>query len=173
MGEDGVAHGVGDVPHARQHLGDEEGVPPRLTVELGGVDVVGRGEFGDAGGGQRCKRETIDAHLADQLAEHDAHRVVPVEPVVAVAGQHEGRDRSGAPREQPQHVKRCLVGPMDVLEDHHAGTAKLQFGDQCHHDVVWLGARGQQFAEIAADARGDVEQRPERSRREQCVARPP
>ena len=62
---------------------------------------------------------------------------------------------------------------MQVLEHEHRRRSAPQLADEGAHDVVGLGAGGHDFRELAAGELGDVEQRPQRTRREQRLAGTP
>ena len=53
-----------------------------------------------------------------------------IELVVAVAGEHERGNGLDLAREQPQHVERRLVGPVEVLEHEDRRAAPAQLADQ-------------------------------------------
>ena len=65
------------VPHRRrhagltggEHLGDEERVPARARVQVGGVDLVSDRELPDGGGRERFQREPVDGGRRREVAE--------------------------------------------------------------------------------------------------------
>ena len=85
LGKSGGASEDG-VPHRRghsgltggEHLGDEERVPARPRVQVGGVDRVPDRELTDGGGRERFQREPVDGRRRGEVAEQHAHRVIAV-----------------------------------------------------------------------------------------------
>ena len=95
----------------------------------------------------------------------------PVELVVAITDDEHGRYRFYSPPYDPEHVERRLVGPVDVLDDHHRRPCRRQLLEQPVRDRVRLRVAFHELQEavIAADPR-EVGERPQRARREQRVA---
>ena len=76
-----------------------------------------------------------------------------VELLVAVAGDDERRHRFGPAGHQPQHVKRRLVRPMDVLEHQDRRRRRLELAQQRCRDVVRLRPPFDVILELAAASR--------------------
>ena len=104
-----------------------------------------------------------------QIAEHDAQRVLALQLVVAVGRDHQRRHSRRPPAEQVHDVERRLVGPVEILQDDDRRAAK-RATQRPEHLAGGCAALGH-LRQLAADLGGDVEQRPERSRREQRLAR--
>ena len=167
----GVADAVGHRGAARrERLGDEERVAGRAAVELLRVDAVQTRERGDRPRRQRREREPGQRRLR-QLAERDAQRVVALELVVAVGDRDERRHRRDPACEQAEQVERRLVGPVQVLEHDDRWRAPPQLVEQRGQHVARPGAALDEVGQLAACLGGDVEQRPERPRRVQRLAR--
>ena len=92
---------------------------------------------------------------------------------LAIAHQQRRRKRFDAATEKPQHVERRVVSPMHVLEHQDRRRTRLQLSHQRRGDLERPRARLDELLELAAGGRGDVDERPERPRREQSVARAP
>ena len=115
--EHGIAHRRGNVgAPAGQHLGDEERIARRALVELTGIDAARARELGDGVVRERRQAQLRHARGRPELSHREADRVARLELVLAIGDDDEGAERLGAPREQPDHVERRLVGPVDVLD---------------------------------------------------------
>jgi hypothetical protein len=96
-----------------------------------------------------------------------------VELIIAVAGHHQRRHRLHPAGEQPQDVQGRLVGPVHVLENEHARDPRAQLlGQRRHHRVGHRATRHDRL-QLAAGRLGDLQERPERARREERVAGAP
>ena len=128
-------------------------------MQVGRVDPVRLGERADGLRGERRQLHPLDAGGGGQVAQHDAdgRRLV-----VAERDDRERGDAGDAATEQAQDVERALVGPVDVLQ---------------HEDRAGRGAQPVEQRGRERGRRGlvepDVEQRAERPRRVQRVARAP
>ena len=96
-----------------------------------------------------------------------------VELVVAVGGEYESGSTLDPADEELQHVERGLVRPVHVLDDQDRRRPRPQLAHERRRDHVRSGAALDELLELAARELGDVEQRPERPRREQGVAGAP
>ena len=98
----------------------------------------------------------------------------PIERVVAVGRDHQRRNGRDPACEQPQHVQRGLVGPVDILEHEDGRLSRGELPADRRGDLMrpHLAATDQRF-ELPADDLGDLEQRSQRARREERVARAP
>jgi hypothetical protein len=170
--EHGIRHGRRDgaVPR-RQHFRHEERIPAGQPVELACIDFRRAGEIGDGLRRERWDREPVGLRKGRQLAEEDAERMNPIELVVPVGREHEQRRLPQLAREQPQHVERRLVRPVDVLDDDDRRRARSrqpeERGDHRGRALIDGGL------ELAAGLLGDIEERPQRPRREQRVTTTP
>ena len=108
-----------------------------------------------------------------QLAEHGPERVGAVELVVAIARDHQSRDRLDPTGEQPQDVERRLVRPVHILEHEHGRCAFAELTSQRRDDLMRNRAARDTLLEVAADILGDREQRAEWARREEGIAGAP
>ena len=154
-------------PHRRASTcGDEERVPARARIQVGGVDLVSDRQLTDGGGRERSEREPVDGRRRGEVAEQHAHRVVAVEAVVAIGADDERRDVHPA-AEQPQDVERRLVAPVQVL-DHEHGRLLCELVAQHREHLRRLDGRTEDVRERVA-LRGHVEQRPERAGRRERV----
>ena len=154
-----------------EHLGDEKGVAVRLAVEVFGVHAVRLGERGNRVRRERLDGEASRAVAVVELAERAAERVAPVELVVAVGGDYEGGERLDAPRDDSQYVEGRLVRPVHVLDHDDGRFDAFQLAHHRGRDLVWLDAAGRGPLEIAAGCVSDVEERAERPRGVERVAR--
>ena len=96
-----------------------------------------------------------------------------IELVVPVAGENKRRNRSDPALEEPQDVKRGLVRPVHILEHHDRRHLPAELTHQRSHDLVAPAATRHKLLELTAGELGDVEKRPQRTRREQGVASTP
>jgi hypothetical protein len=167
-GEHGVAHAPRRArAFAREYLGHVERVAARAGMKCGAVDAVRRGQAGDSARRQRLDRDAMGRR---QVPEHEAQRVVALQRVVAVRRDHQRRHPLHPPAEQLHDVQRRLVGPVEILQDDHGRLPDraAQRPEDLAGGCAPLGHLGQ----LAAHFVGDVDQRSERSRREERLARP-
>jgi hypothetical protein len=114
----------------------------------------------------------LDGAGRGELAENKAQRMAWAELVVAV-GAHDqctGRQPTG---DESRHVERCLVGPVEVLEDDDRGLARAELPEHSSRHVVRAGIAGEQPSELSVDIFGDIQQRAEWARCEEGVAGSP
>ena len=157
-----------------QHLGQVERVAAGQPVQLLGLQAaVGRQHL-HRPRRQRRQPDAPGVPLGGQIPQRDPQRIVGRQRVVPVGGDQQHRRVAQPPPDVPQQVERRVVGPVDVL-DHHdierAGCADLS--EQGPEQLVPIGPGAAQLGQLAAELLGQVEQRPERTGREQAVARPP
>src|SRR4051812_3650767 len=93
-----------------------------------------------------------------------------IEWILAVREHDQRRDVLGTTSEKTQYVERGLVGEVDVLEHEDRRPPGVELLDQRAHDLEWRRASLERVRETAAERSRDVEQRSQRSRREQLVA---
>jgi hypothetical protein len=166
-----VAHRLGDrLAGGGERLDDEERVAAGSAVELLAVGTVRLGERENRR--RRERRELEPCRAPDRLSQYEAQLLVAVELVVAVAGEHEHRNRREARGEQRDHVERRLIGPVHVLEDQHSGRA-AKLCDQRRRDLVRSWRPRDELLQLTAGRLGDVQQRSQRTRRAQGLARAP
>ena len=155
-----VSHRVRSLLGMRsQRLDDEERVAGGLAVELVRVDRVWFGELRDRRGRKRSELEPRDRLARSQLADHEPKRMRPVQLVVPVGGDDQGRNLLHSAGEQPQHVERGLVRPVHILEHEDGRSPGRQLSHECRYDLVRLPIRNN-VLELAADALGDDESGP-------------
>ena len=151
----------------RQHLGHEERVAAGARMQPGAVDAVRRGQPRH---GRRRQRPDRDPVRRTKVAEHDAQRVIALQLVVAIGRDHQRRHRRHAAAEQLHQIERRLVGPVQILQHDDRRTA--QRTPQRHEHLTGGCPTLGQLGQLAADLGRDVEQRPERPRREQRLTAP-
>jgi hypothetical protein len=105
-----------------------------------------------------------------QIPEHEAQRVVALQRVVAVGRDHQRRHPLHPPAEQLHDVERRLVGPVEVFQDDDGRLPDR--AAQRPEDLAGGCAALGHLRQLSAHLVGDVDQRPERSRREERLARP-
>ena len=91
----------------------------------------------------------------------------PLKLVVAIGRQDQSGDPLDAPADQPQHVERCLVGPVQVLQDDDRGQAPGQRRGQSRDHVAGRAL------EIRTHGLRDIDERPQRAGGEERVAGSP
>jgi hypothetical protein len=99
--------------------------------------------------------------------------VAQVELVVAVGAEHERGSRVRLPRQQPHDVERGLVGPVQVLDDEDRRGPARELAQQRIGHLVRPGVARRGLRQVAAGLLGHVEQRTQRARREERIARSP
>ncbi len=136
----------------------------KLVSKAQAVTIAHQHASGDALGDGRG---LAGSHLLNQL------RVIFVHLVVAIGAHHQGAHTPHPPAEHPEQIERGIVGPVQVLENDHIAGVRLE--DQRQHrieDAVAI-AGGQGRLERTSDLLGDVDERGERSRRDNRVAPTP
>jgi hypothetical protein len=168
-GQDGVPdRGRHLDPGVGQHLGHEERVAGRGRQHRPGVGVVAAGQLLDRAGRQRPQHQPPHL-LGPERAQHPAQRMVVAQLVVAVGQQqHAGQGRD-PPGQVADHVKGGVVGPVDVLDDHHRRPAGQLPVDGAEHGVA-SGHRLHRPGQGAAGPTGHVPERAEGARCDQVVA---
>ena len=156
----------------RQHLDDEEGIAAGPAVELLVVEHRSRRQLRDRGARQWPETESPDGTARRELAEHAPEGVVGRE-LIAVAREHECGDALDSPCEQAEDIERCLVGPVDVVEDEDGSWPTRELVRERRRDLVRLSAFPQQLLQRTIGPLGRCEERPERPRREERIAGSP
>ena len=119
--------------------------------------------------GKSFSRQTPSAR---KLAQHNPQRMCAVK-LVSVGGDEQRRETLDAPPEQPQNIECRLVGPMNILEHDNRRRPPARLVHQHSRNVGRPRAAVERAGELAACELRDVEQRSERTRREERVAASP
>jgi hypothetical protein len=120
VAEHRITHGVGQLVTAgRNHLRDEKWVAAGSSMQLDRVDAIRR-ECGHSLDAQRREAQPRDGGKRRQPGDDRAQRR-QIDLFVAIRGDHDGARRLDTATEQPEHVERRLVGPVDVLENKQRG----------------------------------------------------
>ncbi len=170
---DACDDGIGD---ARRHpvtgvddLGHEEGVAGGDLQHLLGVQVRAGGQRRDRPRGEAPEPDPTDVG-ARQHPEDTLQRMVGPDLVVAVGHDEDASQPVDAAPDEPQHVERGLVGPVDVLEHQHRGAQRVvQLGEQRVEEGAGVGRRDH-VRERAACGTCHVVERTEGAAREEVVA---
>jgi hypothetical protein len=99
-------------------------------------------------------------------------RVRPGQLVRAVGRDDERAQLLDAPPQPTEDVERRLIGSVHILQHHDRSPAAAQLFDERVEHAVKRLARRDRCLEPSSDGRGDVDQRTQRARRAQAVARP-
>ncbi len=126
----------------------------------------------DTLGRQRRERHAADALGGRELAEDESEGIEAVELVVAVGREYERRRTAHPPAEHTHDVERRLVGPVDVLQDEHERPPTVTRAEERGSDRVRTTSVDR-LGDRARCLGGDLEDRPERRRREEGVAGAP
>jgi hypothetical protein len=97
--------------------------------------------------------------------------VVGIELVVAVRRNEQRGHPLDPANEQPNDVERCLIGPMEILDDEHAWQLSELLGQRLVQ-LVRSHLTPNELGERAACLVRDLSQRRERARREERIACP-
>ena len=155
---------------ALKDLGNEERVARRFRVQIRRVDAVRGGKLLDCFRRERIEAEADDAGGRRQVAEGDAKRMRPLQLVGPVGDYNERAELLDPPSEQAEEVERCVVGPVDVLDDDDGLIPGAQFVDERRECRPRVLACRDDLLEASADLRSDVDERSERARSTQPVA---
>ena len=161
-----------DGPTRREHLGHVERVPRRQAVELAASAPWSCRQLRDPLGRQRRERQRLTPSRGRELAEDDPQGIEAVELVVAVGREYERRRAAHPPAEHTHDVERRLVGPVDVLQDEHERPPTVTRAEERGSDRVRTTSVDR-LGDRARCLGGDLEDRPERRRREEGVAGAP
>jgi hypothetical protein len=164
-----------DLAHLRlQHLGEVERVPARQPVQLGCIKPAGTGQPPYRAGGQRRELDPPGRPLPAELTQCGAQRVIPRQVIVSVGGKQQHLGIRQPPAKEPQQVDARLIGPVDVLHDHHIQRSRLaDLAQQRPEQLLAASSGAAQLRQLPAQLCGQVKQRPERPGGEQAVARTP
>ena len=97
--------------------------------------------------------------------------MLAVDLVVPVGGDHEALRSVDSAAQHAQRVEGRLVGPVDVLDHAHRRTGQLR--QERPRDRTRLGSLGEHGGESTSRLRREVDERAERRRRREVLARPP
>ncbi len=172
--------GRGDAGGARQHrvphgggqgsvrllgdLGDEERVAARHRVHrLGLQGSVGQ-QFSHAGHAQRSQPKGAEVLDRREVTEQRTGRVLSGDLVIAIGDDDGARHGLQSADQEPQHLDRCRVDPVQILDHQHRGLGAQGVVGRFAH----LGERSVpiQRSEIGQE----IAERAERPRRGQRVA---
>ncbi len=169
-----IAHRRRDfVGTGRQDLGNEERVAAGRAVQLLSVDAVRLRQRRDRVARQACEIDALDALRACKLAKHDPKGMAVLEFVVAIGGHDERAEPVKPTAQQPEHVERGLVGPLQVLEHQHRRRRAFDIPRKRREHLVWEATAPHELVELATHGLGDVDERAEVARSEQRLARAP
>ena len=96
--------------------------------------------------------------------------MTPCQLVIAISRQDESRHLIYLAPQQTYDVQRCLVRPMDVLDDKHRRFLAAQLSNERNRDLVGRSSAFNYLFQLAADCCGYAKQRTQRMRRKQRVA---
>ena len=168
-GEHRVRDGRRDVGLRRcQRLRDEEGIARGGREERRPVDRAARAEAFHRRRGQSVHRQTVHGR-AGERAQHPHQRVAALDLIVAVGEDHQSAQPVEPPRQEAQHVQRCVVGPVHVLDHEDGGRALGQLPRDCRVDRVPVPG-AQRHGKRAGAVGGSVAERAEGPRCAQVVA---
>ncbi len=93
-----------------------------MSGKLSSVDTVLARELRDSIRGERRELQASHGALRGELAEHSPQRMAPLELVVTEGENDKRRDLLDLADQDTQHVERCLVRPVNVLENEGHGA---------------------------------------------------
>ena len=96
-----------------------------------------------------------------------------LEAVIAVADEDEGREVFYSADQQPQDVKRGLVGPVDILENENSRSRSAGLTRKRRHNLVRHGPPPHDLLKLPTGAFCNDKEGPERTRSKQRVAGSP
>ena len=156
---------------ARQNLGHEERIARCLAIQLGRVHTKWLGQMRNRVFRKRRQPDPADRPRRRQVTEHCSQGVLAVQLIVAERPDDEHADRLDAAGEDAQHVERCRVGPVQVLDHDHKRRAFSQVAHQRRGKLVRFCAFSCQGLQLATGDLGHVQERSQRPRRRKRVAR--
>ena len=167
---------TGSAPHQggvlAHHLGDEEGVPAREPVEVGGVDVARPHQRRHRRHRQRVELDARRRRRARDVPEQGAQRRLGVRLVRPVGGQDQRAGAGDPAQQEAQQVDGRLVGPLQVVDDEQHGAGGERVEERAV-DLVRRRPGAQQARGGLAEVVGDVVQRAEGTGHAQRVAHAP
>ena len=171
-GEDSGSYGFWHlIWKRREHLGHEERVPRGQPVKLVGICEVRIGEYADSVARQRPHPDAADSVNRGQASEDDAKRVGPAKLVVAIRRDDQRIEPLDPAGEEPNDVERALVGPVDVFQHDDRGRRPGELLDERVRKAVRVRTAANEVVERSADRPRDVDERSQRPRHEERVAR--
>src|SRR5438309_2043902 len=96
--------------------------------------------------------------------------MTPGELVIAIGHQNQSRNLIDPPSQQSHYIQRCLVRPMDVLDDENRRFPPAQLVDNRDGHLARHPPASNYLFELAADRRSYVEQGTQRMRCEKRIA---
>jgi len=170
-----VARRRRDLAHpGLQHFGHIERVSARQPVQLGRVKAARAGQPPHRVRGQRRQLNPPGRPLPGKLTKSGTKRVSSGQVLVTVGHKQQHRSVPDSPAQEPQQVNGRLIGPVDVLHNHHVQRPRFADLAQQSTEQLIAASRGTaQVQQLPAKLISDIKQRPERARGEQPSARPP
>ena len=157
-----------------QHFRHVERVPAGQPVQLGRGQAAPAGQRPHRARGQRHQPDAPGTPLRAEIAERHAEPVGGGQAVVPVGGDEQHRGVAQPPAQVAEQVEGGLVGPVDVLDDDHVQhPRRAEHAEQRAEQFLAAGPGPAALQQRAAELIRQVEQRPERARREQAVAHAP
>ena len=151
-----------------KHLGHEERVARGDGVDPRRLDVMTVREAGDRLQAQRREADARGACRAGEMTHHLGHPWWWVRRVLAVGQDQHGRRVRQPATEVDEQVERCLVGPVQVLDDDHGRLGEQV--EQRREAFVPARVARHHRGEPSAGLVGDVVQRLQGTRRGQWLA---
>ena len=157
-------------PTRRQHFRDEERVAGGLVEEIGSRPLR------TARRAQSPHPRTADPTAARPIEAFGAGHPTPRAPdgrgqLVAIRHQDQCGDGLDPPSHQTQDIQGRLVRPVNILDDHDRRGSRPQRIHERVGDLVWPATTLHSRNHLAGQHRRDVDERTQRARREQRVAR--
>jgi hypothetical protein len=141
-------------------------------VQLVGIDRRAARQRRDRTGGQR-RHPDLDEGLGRQVAYREAQRVLAPDLLLPVRSDEEQRQLVQTAADDAHEVERCLIGPMDIVEDdERAGGLGSEVRQECVEDARAV-ALLEDGAQQAVGMRSHVGDGRERARRHDGVAHAP
>ena len=161
------------VDTAAQQLGHEERIALRQRM-----DAFGRSQRAPCQQVHRLRCQALHVDARDQarrqFAEQAAQRMCGGDLVVAIRHDQQHRRAVDATADEAHQVERGVVGPVHVFDhQQHRLAAALQLGQHGVEQRAALRVGAKQRAKAHLGTASDVEQRCQRLRRLQRVARAP
>ena len=171
--------GRGDAGGARQHriphgggqgsvrllgdLGDEERVAARHRVHRLGLQRSVGQQFGHAGHAQRSQPKRAEVLDRREVTEQRTGRVLSGDLVIAIGDDDGARHGLQSADQEPQHLDRCRVDPVQILDHQHRGLgAQGVVGRLAHLDERSVPIQRSEISQ-------EIAERAERPRRGQRV----
>ncbi len=156
-------HGIADRRRNRsrdhfagQHLAGKKGIAAGEAMQRRRIEPVTPGIQGyerlDAGFGKRLQSQPAGRRRGRQIAKHDANRMVGPRLIVTIGDQQQRPRQIQPAAEKSQQIDGRLIGPLDILDDHHRrDRSVVQLGQRGAKHPVARGIFPQQPVELAPD----------------------